>query len=92
MLSAVFRSLRQFSLPPNPANTRVVKDIETENLNSENLSGDTPHEEGFSKNEEVQSPVSEEVSRPPSEDDYLSGPETFEEDGLTVEYIRERSE
>jgi hypothetical protein len=69
-----------------------VKDIETENLNSENLSGDTPHEEGFSKNEEVQSPVSEEVSRPPSEDDYLSGPETFEEDGLTVEYIRERSE
>jgi phage/plasmid-associated DNA primase len=63
--------------------------------NSQNLSGDTPTWEEFSKNDEevpTVPPSASEASRPPSEDDYLSGPEKFEEDGLTVEYIRERSE
>jgi putative DNA primase/helicase len=49
----------------------------------------TPTYEGFSKNDEDVSGMSGEVSTPPSEDDYLGGPATFEQDGLTIEYMPE---
>jgi hypothetical protein len=63
--------------------------------NFQNLSTDTASYRGFSKNDEQVPPVppsASEPSPPSSEDDYLEGPATFERDGLTVEYIRERSE
>jgi phage/plasmid-associated DNA primase len=55
----------------------------------------TPTYGGFSKNHGKVSEVPESVGEsppPPSEDDYLSGPTTFEADGLTVEYMPEGRE
>jgi P4 family phage/plasmid primase-like protien len=63
--------------------------------NSQNFSTDTLSYGGLLKNDEKVSDLPESVgepSRPPSEDDYLSEPTTFEQDGLTFEYMPERSE
>jgi putative DNA primase/helicase len=73
----------------SPANVRVVKASETGDREKSKLFSEPPRVEKFVENDDFQSPVSGQVSRPPSEDDYLEGSETFEEDGLTIEYIRE---
>ena len=60
-----------------------------------NFSTDTASCGGFSDFDEKVPPAHESASgasRPPSEDDYLSGPTTFAQDGLTFEYMPERSE
>jgi hypothetical protein len=66
-----------------------VKASETGDREKSKLFSEPPRVEKFVENDDFQSPVSGQVSRPPSEDDYLEGSETFEEDGLTIEYIRE---
>ena len=63
--------------------------------NSQNFPTDTPSYEGFSKNDEDVSVASGSVgesSPPPSEDDYLDGPATFEANDLTIEYMPEGRE
>jgi hypothetical protein len=63
--------------------------------NFQNFSTDTPSYGGLLKNHEEVSEVPESVgdpSPPPSEDDYLNGPVTFEQDGLTIEYMPEGRE
>jgi P4 family phage/plasmid primase-like protien len=52
----------------------------------------TPTYEGFPKNHEDVSPMSPGSSPPPSEDDYLDGPATFEANDLTIEYMPEGRE
>ena len=75
----------------NPANVGVVKEERLGDSDLENLPRNTASYGGFSKNHELQSPVSD-ASPPPSEDDYLDGPATFEQGGLTVEYMPEGRE
>jgi hypothetical protein len=84
---------------PDPKKSCKDKGRETDarhfEENSQNFSEDPPRVERFSENDEKVPEVPEsagEASRPPSEDDYLDGPATFEEDGLTIFYVRERSE